>query len=94
MAGRTRAAHKDGCMCAVCKGIRAKMEAPVEPEIIAPPPPPTEVRLDSVPSAAKFELGGKEYRVGEKFEGMVVCYNLFVNETLTFVGSTKVKPVE
>jgi len=85
-------------MCVVCKskrGVGEVIASPsVEPEIIAPPPPLTEVRLDSVPSATKFVLGGQEHRVGEKFEGMVVCYNLAINDTITLSGSIMVKPIK
>ena len=98
MAGKTRAPHKEGCMCVVCKSKRGMGEAivltPAEPEIIVPPPPLTEVRLDSLLSAAKFVLGGQEHRVGQKIEGMVVCYNLAINDTATFGGSTMVKPIK
>ena len=86
-------------MCVVCKSKRGVGEviAPllVEPEIAVapPPPPPTEVRLDSLLSAAKFVLGGQEHRVGQKIEGMIVCYNLAINDTATFGGSTMVKPI-
>ena len=100
MAGKTRAPHKEGCMCVVCKSKRGVGEviAPllVEPEIAIapPPPPPTEVRLDSLLSAAKFELEGQKHRVGVKFEGMVVCYNLAINDSATLGGSTMVKPIK
>lgn len=99
-----RASHKEGCMCAVCKAKRVKQEVPalIEPEIsevlvkpeILIPPPPTEVRLDSLLNATKFMLGGQEHLVKEKVEGMVVCYNLFVNDTMTFGGATMVKPIK
>lgn len=101
--GVPRAPHKEGCICVVCKAKRAKLEAPpesemaVEPEIIIaspPPSPPTEVRLDSLPIATKFELSGQENRVGEMIEGMVVCYNLFINDTMTLSGATMVKPIK
>lgn len=83
---RSRGPHKEGCLCAVCKKREAPALAPVAP-------PPTEVRLDSLPSTTKFMLGGQEYRVGQKFESMVVCYNLILNDNATFGGSTKVKPI-
>ena len=104
-----RVPHKEGCMCVVCKTKRAKLEAPlVEPEIVAelemviepeivappPPPPPVKVRLDSLPVAAKFEYKGEKCQVNDKIEGMVVIYNLFVNDSATLGGSTMVKPIE
>ena len=57
----------------------------------APPPPP--VRLDSLLNTAKFMLEGREHRVGEKVETMVVCYNLFSNEIVTLSGATMVEPI-
>ena len=104
-----RAPHKEGCMCAVCKAKRNKgishqiipevVAPPIELEIVAPPPPPpppppTEVRLDSLPVGTKFLLGGQECRAGEKVDGVVVCYNLFLNDTMTLGGATKVEPIK
>ena len=108
MAGKMRAPHKEGCRCAVCKSKRGVVEPmvlpsiePEVPEVIVkleettPPPlsPPADVRLDSLPSTAKFILGGQEYRVGQKVEGMVVCYNLAINDTVTIGGLTMVRPI-
>ena len=105
MAVKTRAPHKEGCMCVVCKRKSAGLESqPLvepeitpEPEIVAPPlspPLPAKVRLDSLLSTNKFLLGGQEHRVGEKIEGMVVCYNLTINDTATLSGSTMVKLIK
>ena len=96
---RPRAPHKEGCMCAMCKSKRGAGEGlvppPAEPEIIAPPPlPPTEVRLDSLPITAKFELGGQKYQVGERVESMAVICNLVTSQTMTLGGATKVKPIK
>ena len=76
--------------------IVAEPEMAVEPEIVAPPPPPvpTEVKLDSLPPATKFEYKGERHQVNEKIPGMVVCYNLFCNDIVTLGGSTMVKPIE
>ena len=105
MAGKTRAPHKDGCTCVVCKAMRARMEAikslnvgmmapPLVIGRMAPPPPIPEVRLDSLPVTTRFEYKGQKCQVNEKIEGMVVCYNLLFNETSTLGGSTMVKPLE
>ena len=97
---RPRGVHKEGCLCAVCKQKRGvgeviELEVAVEPEIITPPlPPPSEVRLDSLRHAAKFMLEGREHRIVEKFEGLVLCYNLFLNDTVTLAGGTKVLPIK
>ncbi len=92
-----RGPHREGCMCTVCVRKRGKGEVkappPVESEIIASPSPPAEVRLDSLRVAAKFELGGQEYRVKERVDDVVACYNLAINESATLGGSTKVKPI-
>ncbi|KKK77843.1 hypothetical protein LCGC14_2849510 [marine sediment metagenome] len=34
-----------------------------------------------------------EYRMGQKVEGMVVCYNLFISATETIGGATLVEPI-
>lgn len=99
-----RSPHKEGCMCAVCRRKRAKVESvlPVEPKIVIEPeivPPslpssPIEVRLDSLPLATKFIYHGQEHQVNERVEGIVVCYSLFLNDTVTLGGSTLVKPIK
>ena len=101
MEGKTRAPHKAGCMCVVCKAKRAKLEIPevlAEPEIVAPPPLPpplpARVRLDSLCMAAKFLFGGQKHRVGDKLEGLVVCHNTATNESATLGGSTMVEPIK
>ena len=95
-----REGHKPDCQCVVCRKMRekaARESIAVTPKVaiaVTPPsPPPTEVRLDSLPLAAKFMLGAQECRVGERVESMVVCYNLFINDTMTLGGSTIVKPI-
>lgn len=88
---RPRAPHKEGCACVVCIAKRAPL-AEIEVKI-SPPPPPTEVRLDSIPISTKFELAGQECLVKERVEGMVVCYNLAISDTATLSGATMVKPV-
>ncbi len=96
-----RALHKDGCQCAPCKAKRAKG---ISQEIGKPtglvtthvrhvPAPPPPVRLDSLLNTARFRLEGHEHRVGQKVEGMVVCYNLFSNETVTLGGTVMVEPI-
>jgi len=95
-----RVPHKEGCMCAVCGSKRLKLEALVEPEvviepeIVAPPPPPTEVRLDSLPIPDKFMLGGQEHLVRERVEDMVLICNLVTSENMTLGGATMVLPIK
>lgn len=76
---RPRAAHKDGCLCSVCKSKRSKLEIPevvAEPVVIAPPPPPVEVRLGTLNTKDLFVLNGLRYRVGEKTSELCVCAQL------------------
>jgi hypothetical protein len=97
--GVPREPHKEGCACVVC---RAKRESATSrlPElvIIAPtpiPPPPSiiEVKLSSLSATNRFRFVGQEHLVREKLEDVVVCYNLFTNDTVTLGGSTMVKPI-
>ena len=102
---RPRGPHKEGCMCVVCKPKRGggvsqgiprtetheKGLVTTHVTYQAPPPPP--VRLDSLRNKARFRLGGQEHRAGEKIEGMVVVYNLAINESATLGGSTMVEPI-
>ncbi len=88
-----RGPHKEGCMCAPCKakrGVGETITLPTEPERT---PLPTEVRLDSLASKRRFKLRGEESMVKEHIEGMVVCYNLTLADTMTLGGSTKVEPI-
>jgi len=85
-----RAPHKEGCLCGPCKAKRGVGE-----EISPPPDEPvlttiTEVRLDSLPSKAKFMLNGQAHMVKEHVEGMVVSYNFAESDTSTLSGSTMV----
>ncbi len=100
-----RGPHKDGCQCVACKGKSVLPSLLTEPVTISEvkgflttnktyhPTPPPPVRLDSLLNTAKFKLGGQLHRVGTKVEGMVVIYNLAVNDTATLAGSTMVEPV-
>ena len=103
MAGKLRAPHKEGCMCAVCKAKAAKIIQPPVANAMRPlvtrverilPPDIPEVRLDTLPSKAKFTYQGREHRVGEKIEGYVVAYNLFSQSIVTLGSATLVKPVK
>lgn len=72
-----RAAHKEGCLCGVCKSKRVKL-AIVEPEVVAEPeiivpPPPAKVRLGTLNTRDLFELNGQRYRVGEVTGELSVC---------------------
>ena len=98
--GVPRAPHKEGCLCVICKAKHREVSSPLpELRIILPPSPEPapekiEARLDSLPNASKFELGGQQHVVKEGVEGMVVCYNLAINDTVTLGGSTMVKPIK
>ena len=86
-----RGPHKEGCLCVVCKAKR-----PAGP----PPAPAIEepllkvVRLDSLPVKARFIRDRQEHMVKEHVEGMVVCYNLSVQDSMTLGGATVVEPIK
>ena len=91
-----RGPHKEGCLCGVCKRKRTTQEVspPFQLTTIPPPPPPVEVRLDSLRVKARFKIGKQEHLIKEHIEGMVVCYNLFTNDTVTLGGATIVEPIK
>ena len=73
----------------------------------APEKAPEKVQLDSLPTAAFFELNGERYRIGEKTPECIVCYRLRffdtgpldidkmwqVDKTVSLATFTMVRPI-
>ena len=66
MAGKTRAPHKEGCQCVVCKAVRGATLA----EVVVRVQPPV-ILASSLKSGERFEFKGGIYRVGSR-DGDVV----------------------
>lgn len=79
--GEKRAPHKPECKCVVCQKAREKVTpAPVVAPVISEPPP-SEVRLDSLPITALFQLNDQRYRVAIKEPDCIVCHRLSFRST-------------
>jgi len=98
MAGKTRVPHKEGCQCAVCKGIRAKaareIMAPALVQAVAPLP--SEVPARSLKNGEYFMFRGEKYRMAGPERDFLIIFKL--NDTMvpqrTISPSTMVKLIK